>query len=70
MHPIHDVRDEQRGEEQHFLREEEPDAELAGIELMLGVVVVVLDEPGLIPVSPMVAVVSSRGAVIVSATHQ
>ena len=43
--PIQDVRDEQRREEQHFLREEQPDPELAGVELVLGVVVVVLDEP-------------------------
>ena len=41
---VQDVRDEQRREEQHFLREEQPDPELAGVELVLRVVVVVLDE--------------------------
>jgi hypothetical protein len=41
---IQDVGDEQPREEQHLLGEEQPDPELAGIELVLGVVVVVLDE--------------------------
>src|SRR6185503_13517807 len=41
---VEHVRDEQRREEQHLLGEEQPDAELAGVELMLRVVVVVLDE--------------------------
>ena len=42
--PVEDVRDEQRREEQHLLTEEQPDPELAGVELVLRVVVVVLDE--------------------------
>src|SRR5262249_51033762 len=41
---VEDVGHEQRGEEQHLLREEQPDSELAGIELVLSIVVVVLDE--------------------------
>ena len=54
VHPIQHVRDEQRREEQHLLREEQPDAELAGVELVLRVVVVVLDEPRLIAVTVVV----------------
>src|SRR5262249_22297207 len=41
---VEDVGDEQRREEQDLLGEEQPDPELAGVELVLRVVVVVLDE--------------------------
>ena len=53
---IQDVRHEQRREEQHFLGEEEPDAELGGVELVLGVVVVVLDETRAVVAVPVVVV--------------
>jgi hypothetical protein len=62
---IQDVRDEQRREEQHLLGEEDPDPELARVELVLGVVVVVLDERRAVavamPVIGMAVVVAVRG---------
>jgi hypothetical protein len=66
---IEDIGDEQRREEQHLLRQEQPDAELAGVELVLGVVVVVLDEPRVVAVAALgvrlVAVVRALGVAVV-----
>ena len=61
VRPVEDVRDEQRREEQHLLPQEDPDAQLAAVELVLRVVVVVLDELGPVPVS--VPMIVSVGAV-------
>ena len=61
MHPVEDVRDEQRAEEQHLLREEQPDPEsLPESNWCRRVVVVVLDEPRAVPVAVVVVVCSVR----------
>jgi len=63
--PVEDVRDEQRREEQHLLRQEQPDAELAGVELVLRVVVVVLDERRGVAVAVVIAMAMLGAAIVV-----
>lgn len=60
---VQDVGDEQRGEERHLLREEQPDPELARVELVLAVVVVVLDERRAVMVAVIGAVIRAVGVV-------